>query len=86
MRVTFQDDGPGIPEEIINKIFDPFFTTKEVGRGTGLGLSICYGIVDAHNGRLLARSKPDKRTTFVVEIPIVSEAEFAAEETDSVEA
>jgi signal transduction histidine kinase len=72
IRVSFTDDGPGIPEENMKRVFDPFFTTKDVGKGTGLGLSICYGIVQEHGGHLYARSKPGEGATFVVEIPVVS--------------
>jgi two-component system NtrC family sensor kinase len=79
IQITFADDGPGISEENIKRIFDPFFTTKEVGKGTGLGLSICYGLVEAHGGRIYVRSKPQQGATFVVEIPIVSENELVAE-------
>ena len=43
--IEFDDNGPGIAAEFINKIFDPFFTTKETGKGTGLGLSVSYGII-----------------------------------------
>jgi signal transduction histidine kinase len=74
IEITFADDGPGISEENLNRIFDPFFTTKEVGMGTGLGLSICYGLVQAHGGRIYARSKLGQGATFVVEIPVVSNA------------
>jgi signal transduction histidine kinase len=74
VKITFADDGPGISEENLNRIFDPFFTTKEVGKGTGLGLSICYGLVQAHGGRIYARSKLGQGATFVVEIPVVSNA------------
>jgi two-component system NtrC family sensor kinase len=73
IRVSFIDNGPGIPEGNLTRIFDPFFTTKEVGKGTGLGLSICYGLVEAHGGRIYARSKAGQGATFVVEIPIISE-------------
>jgi signal transduction histidine kinase len=73
IQMTFTDNGPGISEENLEKVFDPFFTTKEVGKGTGLGLSICYGLVQAHGGRIYAKSKLGEGTTFVVEIPIVSE-------------
>src|SRR5262249_15556814 len=36
LRIAFEDDGPGIPEENLPRLFDPFFTTKEIGKGTGL--------------------------------------------------
>jgi two-component system NtrC family sensor kinase len=79
IQISFADNGPGIPEENINRIFDPFFTTKEVGKGTGLGLSICYGLVEAHGGRIYAQSKLGQGATFVVEIPIVTEKQLVAE-------
>ena len=78
IHTSFADDGPGIPEENIERIFDPFFTTKEVGKGTGLGLSICHGIVRDHGGCISVTSKPGQGTTFVVEIPIKTERELAA--------
>ncbi|MEE8471359.1 MAG: PAS domain S-box protein, partial [Dehalococcoidia bacterium] len=78
IQIAFADDGPGIPEEDLKRIFDPFYTTKDVGRGTGLGLSICFGLVEQHSGRIFARSKLGEGTTFFVEIPAVSEAEFVA--------
>jgi PAS domain S-box-containing protein len=70
IRISFADDGPGIPEKNLGHVFDPFFTTKEVGEGTGLGLSISHGIVIAHGGRIYAESEQGKGTTFVVEFPV----------------
>ena len=70
IRISFADDGPGIPPEIMNRIFDPFFTTKEVGKGTGLGLSICYGIITSQGGRIYTESKPGSGATFIIELPI----------------
>ncbi len=66
--VHFEDDGPGVPEEIRTRIFDPFFTTKPVGKGTGLGLSISHGIVERHGGRISVRSRPGS-TVFTLELP-----------------
>jgi nitrogen-specific signal transduction histidine kinase/CheY-like chemotaxis protein len=56
--VSFQDDGPGISEQILPNIFDPFFTTKRPGRGTGLGLSICLSILREHGGTIDAQPAP----------------------------
>jgi len=73
IRISFTDDGPGIPTEYLDRVFDPFFTTREKEGGTGLGLSVCHGIVQRHDGRIYARSKPGKGATFVVELPLTGE-------------
>jgi two-component system NtrC family sensor kinase len=70
IRISFADDGPGIPKENLSRIFSPFFTTKEVGKGTGLGLSICHGILTEHGGKIRARNCPDTGAIFDVELPI----------------
>lgn len=69
VRIVIQDDGPGIPEEIIPHIFEPFFTTKETGQGTGLGLSITYGLVKKLGGDITVRSHPGQGTAFTITIP-----------------
>jgi two-component system NtrC family sensor kinase len=71
VRLSLQDDGPGMTPETLRRIFDPFFTTKEVGEGTGLGLTISYGIIEDHGGRIWAESTPGKGTSFIIELPIV---------------
>jgi two-component system NtrC family sensor kinase len=70
IAISIQDDGTGIPSEIIEKIFDPFFTTKDVGRGTGLGLSISYGIIQNHGGTIQVRSEETKGTEFTIILPL----------------
>lgn len=70
----FKDNGPGIPEENLDRIFDPFFSTKPKGKGTGLGLSVSYGIVKEHGGKIYAMSKRGEGATFCVELPIVNES------------
>jgi signal transduction histidine kinase len=47
-----EDDGPGIPENILSRIFEPFVTTKDVEKGTGLGLAIVYSLVQNHGGQI----------------------------------
>ena len=78
VRITIQDNGPGIPEENLRRIFDPFFTTKEVGKGTGLGLSLCYGIIKEHGGSITPVSRPGEGATFIIELPIARDAIGAA--------
>ncbi len=70
VRISFADDGPGIPPEDLSQIFNPFFTTKATGKGTGLGLSICHGVVSEHGGQIYARSQPGEGTTISIELPI----------------
>ena len=70
IRVEIGDDGPGIPEDIIDRIFTPFFTTKPFGEGTGLGLDLAWRIVvEKHHGNLRVESKPGD-TRFIVLLPM----------------
>ena len=72
IRVSFTDDGPGIPAEHLDKLFDPFFTTRWERGGTGLRLSACYNIVTEHGGKIYAKSQPGKGATFIVELPLAA--------------
>lgn len=65
---SFGDNGPGIGKEDLEQIFEPFFTTKSSAEGTGLGLPVSYGIVKAHGGSIMVRSKPGD-TVFTVVLP-----------------
>ncbi len=71
IRIIFEDNGSGIPPEIMPRIFDPFFTTKPEGEGTGLGLSVCHGIISEHDGHIWAESKVGEGATFFIELPVV---------------
>jgi signal transduction histidine kinase len=74
VRVEISDDGPGIPEDIIEHIFNPFFTTKPFGEGTGLGLELARRIVvEKHHGDIRVQSKPGD-TCFIVLLPLVAPA------------
>jgi PAS domain S-box-containing protein len=65
--ITVADSGPGLPLEDVNRIFDPFFTTKS--QGMGMGLSICRSLVEAHNGKLSARSGVKQGAVFEIMLP-----------------
>jgi len=69
VAIKVEDNGKGIPQEIMNKIFHPFFTTKPTGQGTGLGLSLAYDIVKAHGGELKVETTEEEGSKFIVEIP-----------------
>ena len=62
--ITVTDNGPGIPEDLMDKIFIPFFTTKE--NGSGIGLSLSRQIMQMHGGSLRVDSKPNK-TVFSID-------------------
>ena len=68
IQITFQDSGPGVPEDMRESIFEPFISTKS---GTGLGLAVSYDIITAHGGRLnLLAAKPGLGAAFQVTLPI----------------
>ena len=62
--VVIRDDGPGIPEELMDKLFSPYVSTKE--KGWGLGLSIVKKIIEDHGGKIYTIDK----NTFVIELPV----------------
>jgi signal transduction histidine kinase len=86
IRVEICDDGPGIPQEDLERIFTPFFTTKPFGEGTGLGLDLAWRIVvEKHGGDLRVQSRPGD-TRFIVLLPLVAtapESLLAAEPAES---
>ena len=71
VRITVEDDGPGIPAGLQSHVFEPFFTTKGSGDGKGLGLAIAYSLVRGWNGDLSVDSKPGHGATFEMLIPAV---------------
>ena len=72
IRVTFTDQGEGIPEEYLPFLFERFYRVpgERTVTGTGLGLYICRQIVMAHHGNIWVESVLDEGTTFVIELPI----------------
>lgn len=74
LALSFFNDGPAIPPEVLPRIFQPFFTTKDVAEGTGLGLSICERIVREHGGEMDVESGPDG-TIFRIFLPAEGSSE-----------
>jgi signal transduction histidine kinase len=70
LRLTYSDDGKGIPPQHLDKIFDPFFTTRRGQGGSGLGLHIVYNLVTQRlKGRVRCDSREGAGTTFVIDLP-----------------
>ena len=72
LKLTISNNGPKIDDSIFSHLFEPFFTTKK--RGTGLGLFVCKEIIEKHGGTLTCKSS-DQLTTFIIEVPYVSNPE-----------
>lgn len=70
VELRVQDTGTGISPEHLTQIFEPFFSYKPAGTGTGLGLYLSKNIVEMHQGKISARSRKDKGTTFTLTFPI----------------
>lgn len=68
VEISFEDTGPGVPEELRNRIFEPFYSTKE--KGVGLGLALTYGILQAHGGSIEYSPGEQGGAGFRVRIPI----------------
>lgn len=80
--VTVSDSGPGMDAATLERVFEPFFTTKPVGAGTGLGLSVVYGIMQAHDGAVVAWSELGKGSSFALYFP-AAKATAPTPETES---
>ena len=70
VRIEVEDDGPGVPPEVVPRLFDTFFTTKGETEGTGLGLSISQEIARRHRGDLRYVEREGAGAVFVLELPV----------------
>jgi two-component system NtrC family sensor kinase len=69
IRIRIEDDGIGIPADLLPRMFEPFLTTKDEGKGVGLGLAICRAIVDRHGGTIEVSSEVGRGTAFTIVLP-----------------
>ena len=87
VRISVEDNGTGMSDATLKRIFTPFFTTKEVGQGTGLGLAVVHGIVEAHGGAIVVRSRPAAGSVFDIYLPVTDQpADGATKNPDALTA
>jgi two-component system sensor histidine kinase KdpD len=83
IRVT--DNGPGLPPGAESRVFEKFYRaappTPDGRRGVGLGLAICRAVVQAHDGRLTARNRPEGGAEFVLVLPVKEPPPLVATDT-----
>lgn len=68
IRISIEDNGPGIPAEALTRVFTPFVTTKT--DGSGLGLAIVQKVVVSHNGRVTAGNRAEGGAHFRIQLPL----------------
>ena len=65
--VEIEDEGQGVPQELLDKVWDPFFTTKD--KGTGLGLGIVRNIIESHGGGVTIANRSPRGARVTIELP-----------------
>jgi len=81
LKLSIEDEGIGIPDDLLPQIFDPFFTTKQ--KGSGLGLSTCFSIIQKHGGHVRVESALGEGTRFEVFLPAAVEDEAPDDEDET---
>ena len=69
LKISFSDNGVGIPQRDRARVFEPYFSTKE--KGTGLGLPIVKSIIEDHSGVIRALENGSKGTKMYIELPVI---------------
>ncbi len=70
LRLSFTDQGVGIPHEDMEHLFSPSFSTKNPAEGAGMGLTVCKELIDQHHGIISLESQVNDHTTVTIELPI----------------
>ena len=73
MTICIEDDGPGIPDNVLPEIFEAFVTSRLDARGTGLGLTVAEGIVHQHGGTIGASNRAEGGARLEVSLPAAEE-------------
>jgi signal transduction histidine kinase len=78
-----EDDGPGVPPELLERVFEPFFTTKGVGEGTGLGLAVVHGVAAEHGAQVGVSRSDLGGAAFRLVVPTPGAAQDRAGDLDA---
>jgi len=71
VSVKVEDNGMGIPPDVLPDIFEAFVTTRLDSKGTGLGLTVAEGIVQQHGGAITASNRPERGACLEVRLPVL---------------
>lgn len=80
--IEVEDNGCGMPKNVMDRAFDPYYTTKALGKGTGIGLSIISGIIKSLNGHINVYSEVNVGTKFVIYIPVCLSSTILTDDED----
>ena len=72
MRCVVEDNGPGIPKDVLPNMFEAFVSTRLDAKGTGLGLTVAEGIITQHGGTIAASNRPEGGASLEVVLPSVA--------------
>jgi len=79
ISIMVDDDGPGIPPDVLPDIFEVFVSSRLDAKGTGLGLTIAEGIVHQHGGTIAASNRPEGGARLEITLPAAYARKAAAE-------
>ena len=71
VTIALEDNGLGMPADVLERIFEPFYSTKSAAEGTGLGLSVIRDLLNAAGGEIRVRSTPGAGSSFLIRLPPV---------------